>query len=44
MCHKDGTSVKDNGLWGAMIADNVRYIELDILSGPVCGGYGYKVG
>jgi hypothetical protein len=27
-----------------MIADNVGYIELGILSNPVCGGYGYELG
>jgi hypothetical protein len=26
-----------------MIVDNVRHVELDILSDPVHGGYGYKV-
>jgi hypothetical protein len=27
-----------------MIADNVGYVELGILSDPICRGYGYEVG
>jgi hypothetical protein len=27
-----------------MIADNVRHVELNILSASICGGYEYKVG
>jgi hypothetical protein len=27
-----------------MIVDNVRYVELSVLSDPVGGGYGYEVG
>jgi hypothetical protein len=41
--NKDRSSIGDNVLRNTMIADNVRHIELSILSDPVCGGYGYKV-
>jgi hypothetical protein len=41
--NKDRSSIRDNGLRNTMIMNNVRHIELDILSDPVCGGYGYKV-
>jgi hypothetical protein len=44
MHYKDGPSVRDNGLRNTMIEDNVQHVELDKLSDPVCGGYGYKVG
>jgi hypothetical protein len=44
MCHKDGPSIRDNGLWDTMIADNVSHVELNIMFDPVVGGYGYKVG
>jgi hypothetical protein len=40
----DRSSIRDDGLWDAMIADNVRYVKLGILTNPVSGGYGYKVG
>jgi hypothetical protein len=39
MCYKDGPSVRDNGIWDAMIADNVQHVEFGILSDSVCGGY-----
>jgi hypothetical protein len=41
--HKDRSSIGDNGLQNTMIVDNVRHVELDILSDHVCGGYEYKV-
>jgi hypothetical protein len=44
MSNKDRSPVRDDGLWDAVIADNVGYIELGILSNPVGRGYGYEVG
>jgi hypothetical protein len=41
--NKDRSSIEDNGFRNTMIADNVRYVELGILSNLICGGYGYKV-
>jgi hypothetical protein len=38
------SSIRDDGLRDAMIADNVWYVKLGILTNPVSGGYGYKVG
>jgi hypothetical protein len=44
MSNEDRSFIGDDGLWDAVIADNVGYVELDILSDPVCHGYGYEVG
>jgi hypothetical protein len=41
--NKDRSSIGDNGLQNTMILDNVRHVDLGILSDPVSGGYGYKV-
>jgi hypothetical protein len=42
--NKDRSSFGDDGLWDAMIADYVCYVELGILSDLVGGGYEYEVG
>jgi hypothetical protein len=42
--NKDRSSVGDDGLYDTVIADNMGYVELGILSNPVCHGYGYEVG
>jgi hypothetical protein len=39
--NEDRSSIGDDGLRDAMIADNVGHVELDILSNPVCSGYRY---
>jgi hypothetical protein len=44
MSNEDRFSIRDDGLWDAVIAENVGYVALDILSDPVCRGYGYEVG
>jgi hypothetical protein len=44
MSNEDRSSIRDDGLQDVVIADNVRYVELSILSDPVCRGYGYEVG
>jgi hypothetical protein len=44
MSNEDGSSIRDDGLRDAVIADNMGYVELDILSDPVYHGYGYEVG
>jgi hypothetical protein len=44
MSNEDRFSIRDDGLWDAVIAENVGYVALDILSDPVCHGYGYEVG
>jgi hypothetical protein len=43
MSNEDGSSIGDDSLRDAMIADNVGHVELGILSDPVCRGYGYEV-
>jgi hypothetical protein len=42
--NEDRSSIGDDGLRDAVIADNVWHIELGILSDPVGDGYGYEVG
>jgi hypothetical protein len=42
--NEDKSSIRDDGLRDAMIADNVGYVELGILSDPICRGYRYEVG
>jgi hypothetical protein len=42
--NKNRSSIGDDGLRDAVIADNVWYVELGILSDSVCSGYGYEVG
>jgi hypothetical protein len=42
MCHTDGPSVRDNGLWYAMITDDVQHVQLYILPNSVCGDTGIK--
>jgi hypothetical protein len=42
--NEDRSSIEDNGLWDAVIADNVGYVELGILFDPICRGHGYEVG
>jgi hypothetical protein len=44
MSNEDRSSIGDDGVQGAMIADDVGYVELSILSDPVCRGYRYEVG
>jgi hypothetical protein len=44
MNNEDRSSIGDDDLQDAVIADNMRYVELGILFDPVCHGYGYKVG
>jgi hypothetical protein len=44
MSSKYRSSIGDDGLQDAMIADNVLDVELSILSDPICRGYGYEVG
>jgi hypothetical protein len=44
MSNKDISSIGDDDLRDAVISDNVGYVELDILSDPVCRGYRYEVG
>jgi hypothetical protein len=44
MSNEDRSSIGDDGLRDAVIPDNVGYVELDILSDPICCGYGYEVG
>jgi hypothetical protein len=44
MSNENRYSIGDDGLQDAMIADNVGYVQLGILSDPVCHGYGYEVG
>jgi hypothetical protein len=44
MSNEDRSSIRDDDLRDAVIADNVGYVELSILSDPVCCGYGYEVG
>jgi hypothetical protein len=44
MSNKDRSSIGDDDHWDAVIADNMRYVELDILSDLVCRGYGYEMG
>jgi hypothetical protein len=44
MSNEDRSSIGDDGLRDAVIPDNVGYLELDILSDPICCGYGYEVG
>jgi hypothetical protein len=39
--NKDKSSIKNDDLWDATVANNVCYVELDILSDSVGGGYGY---
>jgi hypothetical protein len=41
--NKDRSSIGDNGLRNAMIANNVSYVELGILVDPVGDGHRYKV-
>jgi hypothetical protein len=43
MSNKDGSSIGDDSLQDAVIVDNVRYVQLGILSDPVCCGYEYEV-
>jgi hypothetical protein len=42
MSNEDRSSIGDDGVQGAMIADDVGYVELSILSDPVCRGYRYE--
>jgi hypothetical protein len=42
--NEDRSSIRDDGLQDAVIVDNIRHVELGILSDSVCSGYGYKVG
>jgi hypothetical protein len=42
--NEDRSSIRDDGLWDAKIADNVGHVELGILSDSVGGGFGYEVG
>jgi hypothetical protein len=42
--NEDRSSIGDDGLRNAMIADNVRHVELCILSNLICSGYEYEVG
>jgi hypothetical protein len=44
MSNKDRSSIGDDGHWDTVIADNMRYVELGILSDLVCRGYGYEMG
>jgi hypothetical protein len=44
MSNEDRSSIRDDGLQDAVVADNVGYVELGILSYRVCRGYGYEVG
>jgi hypothetical protein len=39
--NKDRSSIGNDGLQDAMIADDMQYVKLDILTDPVNGGYGY---
>jgi hypothetical protein len=43
MSNEDRSSTGDDGLRDAVIADNVGYVKLGILSNHVCHGYGYEV-
>jgi hypothetical protein len=43
MSNEDRSSIGDDGLRDAMVANNMGYVELGILSDPVCRGYGYEV-
>jgi hypothetical protein len=42
--NKDRSSIGDVSLWDAVIADNVRHVDLSILSNSVCSGYRYEEG
>jgi hypothetical protein len=44
MSNKDRSSIEDDGLQDAVVADDVGYVELGILSNPICRDYGYEVG
>jgi hypothetical protein len=44
MCNKDRSSVRDDGLWNTVIADNVCNIQLFILSDSISGANEYEVG
>jgi hypothetical protein len=44
MSNEDRSSIGDDGLRDTVIADDVGYVELGILSDPICRGYGYEVG
>jgi hypothetical protein len=44
MSNEDRSSIGDDGLQDAVIADNVQYIEHGILFDPEYCGYGYEVG
>jgi hypothetical protein len=44
MSNEDRSSIRDDGLRDAVIADNVGYVELSILSDIVSHDYGYEVG
>jgi hypothetical protein len=42
--NEDRSSIGDDSLQDAMIADNVGHVGLSILSDHVCSGYRYEVG
>jgi hypothetical protein len=42
--NKDRSSIRDDILWDAVMADNMRHVELGILSDSICSGDGYEVG
>jgi hypothetical protein len=42
--NRDRSSVRNNDLRYAVIADDMRQIQLCILPDSVCGGYRYEVG
>jgi hypothetical protein len=44
MSNEDRSTIGDDGLQDAMMANNVGYVELGILSDPIHRGYGYEVG
>jgi hypothetical protein len=41
--NEDKSSIRDDDLQDAMIANNMRYVELGILSDSTDGGYRYEV-
>jgi hypothetical protein len=44
MSNEDRSSIRDDSLWDAVVADNVGYVEVSILSDSVCHGYRYELG
>jgi hypothetical protein len=44
MSHREGPSVRDNGLRDNIIVDTMRHVEFGTLLDTVGGDYVYKVG